>query len=122
MDNSISYEAAPRKGEFSQKCRSPISVPCYTKLRPNENGNLFRPNENGNLFENQKKFPFSDLRGIGTLRYFTRTRRKNEDGAPSGVTLTFIGVHIADFDALWIAHNFIIWINRSNTMSHPCDG
>ena len=55
-------------------------------------------------------------------RFFTLTRRKKAGDAPSGETLTFIGVHIADFDALWIAHNFIIWINRSNTMSHPCDG
>ena len=61
-----------------------------------------------------------------TIIVFSATqRRKNgrkAGGAPSGETLTFIGVHIADFDALWIAHNFIIWINRSNTMSHPCDG
>ena len=64
----------------------------------------------------------AEFSGGSAIRYFTLTRKKNEGGAPSGATLTFIGVHIADFDALWIAHNFIIWINRSNTMSHPCDG
>ena len=41
----------------------------------------------GTFFENQKKFPFSDLRGIGTLRYFTLARRKNAGGAPTGVTV-----------------------------------